>query len=65
MADKEDIDLSQLVQSAIDDQIPLSEEDLAEAYQDNADYAATVNEDWKHVSAEANEHLGDPPRGNE
>jgi len=63
--DEEDINLSQLVQSAIDDQMPLSEEDLAEAYQDNADHAATTNGDWEHTSTEANEHLGDPPRDTE
>ena len=63
--DDEDINLSQLVQSAIDDQMPPSEAELAEAYQDNADHAATTNEEWEQTSTEANEHLGDPPRGNE
>ena len=63
--DKEDINLSQLVQSAIDDQMPPSEEELAEAYQENADHAATTNEDWEHTSTEANEHLGEPPQGTE
>ncbi|WP_128226542.1 hypothetical protein [Halobacteriaceae bacterium SHR40] len=63
--DDEDINLSQLVQEAIDDRMPPSEEELAKAYRENADHAAETNKEWEHASTEANEHLGEPPRGNE
>lgn len=34
-------------------------EDLTEAYQENASHAAETNDEWSIVSTEANEHLGE------
>lgn len=56
------VNLSQLVQEAIDEAMDPSDSELARAYQENADHAAEVNEQWSHVSNEANRHLGEPPR---
>lgn len=55
------INLSQLVQEAIDDAMPPREEELAEAYRANASHAADENEKWSEASTEANNHLGDRP----
>lgn len=55
------INLSQLVQEAIDDEMAPSEEELAAAYRENAAHAEEVNEAWSDVSTEANEHLGERP----
>lgn len=56
------INLSQLVQAAIDEERGPTDEELATAYQENASHAAEVNEEWSAVSREANEHLGERPR---
>jgi regulator of protease activity HflC (stomatin/prohibitin superfamily) len=60
--DERDINLSQLVQDAIDENMSPTEDELAAAYQANADHAAETNEEWAAVSTEANQHLGEPPR---
>jgi len=52
------VNLSQIVQEAIDDRMEPTETELAEAYQDNA---AETNTEWSDVSTEANEQLGDHP----
>jgi post-segregation antitoxin (ccd killing protein) len=59
--EQENINLSRLVQETIDEEMGPSEEDLAEAYRDNADHAAETNEQWGEVSREATDHLGDDP----
>ena len=56
-----DVNLSQLVQEAIDDRMEPTETELAAAYQDNAAHAAETNSEWSDVSTEANEQLGDHP----
>jgi|GEM_PF-2507320 len=58
---EQDINLSQLVQNAIDKEMSPTEDELAAAYQANADHAAETNEEWSAVSTEANQHLGEPP----
>jgi regulator of protease activity HflC (stomatin/prohibitin superfamily) len=59
--DEQDINLSQLVQDAIDDEMRPTENELAAAYQANADHAAETNEEWSAVSTEATQHLGESP----
>lgn len=59
--DETGVNLSQLVQEAIDDRMEPTETELAEAYQDNAAHAAETNTEWSDVSTEANEQLGDHP----
>ena len=59
--DKQDVNLSQLVQDAIDEEMGPTEGELAAAYQANADHAAETNEEWSAVSTEANQHLGESP----
>ncbi|WP_205742953.1 hypothetical protein [Halalkalirubrum salinum] len=56
------VNLSQLVQEAIDEAMDPSDSELARAYQENAVHATEVNEQWSHVSNEANRQLGEPPR---
>jgi len=56
-----DVNLSQLVQEAIDDRMEPTEKELAEAYQENVPHAAETNTEWSGVSTEANEQLGDHP----
>lgn len=55
------VNLSQFVQSAIDEEMGPTDDELAQAYQENADHAALTNEVWANVSDEANEHLGPSP----
>jgi post-segregation antitoxin (ccd killing protein) len=55
------VNLSQLVQEAIDDRMEPTETELAEAYQENAAHAAKTNAEWRGVSTEANEQLGEHP----
>jgi post-segregation antitoxin (ccd killing protein) len=62
--ERRNINLSQLVQETIDEEMGPSEEELADAYKQNADHAAETTEQWDGVSREANDHLGDAP-GNE
>lgn len=57
-----DINLSQLVQETIDEEMGPSEEELATAYQENAEHASETTEQWEGASREANDHLGDAPR---
>ena len=59
--DEAGINLSQLVQEAIDDRMEPTESELAAAYQENAAHAAETNAEWRGVSREANEQLGDHP----
>jgi cytochrome c551/c552 len=56
-----DLNLSQFVQEKLDEEMGPSSEDLAQAYRENADHAAETNEQWKHASTEADEHLGPHP----
>lgn len=56
-----DVNLSQFVQEAIDEQMGPTEAELAHAYQENADHAAETNEQWSSVSTEADDHLGSHP----
>jgi len=55
------VNLSQILQEAIDDRMGPTETELAEAYQENAAHAAETNTEWNEVSTEANEQLGDHP----
>jgi post-segregation antitoxin (ccd killing protein) len=59
--DEAGINLSQLIQEAIDDRMEPTEIELAEAYQENATHAAETNTEWSGVSTEANEQLGNHP----
>jgi regulator of protease activity HflC (stomatin/prohibitin superfamily) len=59
--DGQDINLSQLVQDAIDEEMSPTNDELAAAYQANADHAAETNAEWSAVSMEANQHLDEPP----
>jgi post-segregation antitoxin (ccd killing protein) len=59
--ERENINLSRLVQETIDEEMGPSDEALAEAYRDNADHAAETNKQWEDVSREATDHLGDAP----
>ena len=59
--EQEDVNLSRFVQEAIDEQMSPSEEELAQAYRENAEHAAETNEQWSNVSTEANDHLGTHP----
>lgn len=55
------VNLSKLVQDAIDEQLGPTEEDLAAAYQDNASHASETNETWQAASSEATQQLGSTP----
>ena len=59
--EQEDVNLSQFVQEAIDEQMSPTEEELAQAYRENAEHAAETTEQWSNVSTEANQHLGSHP----
>ncbi|TQQ82056.1 hypothetical protein [Halonotius roseus] len=59
--DATDRNLSQLVQAAIDDEMGPSDDELAAAYQANAEDAAETAAAWAAASAEATEQLGEPP----
>jgi len=56
-----DRNLSKLVQETIDDEMRPTDDELARAYQENADNAAETAEQWKTASREATDHLGEPP----
>lgn len=58
---QEDVNLSQLVQEVIDEEMGPTDDELAQAYQENAAHAAETNERWSNVSTEANQYLGDSP----
>ena len=59
--DEAGINLSQLVQEAIDERMEPTETELARAYKENTAHAAETNTEWSGVSVEANEQLGDHP----
>lgn len=60
--EEHDVNLSHLVQETIDEEMGPTEEELAEAYRENAEHAAATNDEWDEVSQEANDHLGEAPR---
>ncbi|WP_331232285.1 hypothetical protein [Natronorarus salvus] len=39
----------------------LNDEELAEAYRENAENARSINEEWGDISTKANQHLGENP----
>lgn len=55
------VNLSQFVQDHIDEKMGPTEDELAQAYRENAENAHQMNEDWSNVSEEANQHLGPNP----
>jgi len=59
--ERAEINLSQLVQDAIDEEMGPSESELASAYAENAEEASRVAEEWAEASSEANEYLGSNP----
>lgn len=59
--DETGVNLSRLVQEAIDDRMEPTETELAAAYRENAAHAAETNSEWRGVSTEATEQLGDHP----
>ena len=59
--DEAGVNLSQLVQEAIDERMEPTETELAEAYKENTGHAAETDTEWSGVSVEANEQLGDHP----
>jgi post-segregation antitoxin (ccd killing protein) len=59
--DEAEVNLSQLVQEAIDERMKPTEAELAEAYQENAAHASETNREWSAVSTEANEQLDGYP----
>lgn len=59
--DESGVNLSQLVREAIDDRMDPTDAELAEAYRANAAHAAETDTEWRDVSTEANEQLGDHP----
>ena len=59
--DEAGVNLSQLVQEAIDERMEPTETELARAYKENTAHAAETNTEWSGVSTEANEQLSDHP----
>jgi len=59
--DEAEVNLSQLVQEAIDERMEPTETELAKAYKENTTHAAETNAEWSSVSTEADERLGDHP----
>lgn len=55
------INLSQLVRETIDEAMGPTNQELAEAYRENAEHADETTEQWVNVSQEANAYLGDAP----
>ena len=49
--DETGVNLSQLVQEAIDERMEPTETELAEAYKENTAHAAETNTEWSGVSA--------------
>lgn len=54
-----DMNLSRFVQEQLDEAMGPSDDELAQAYQENAENAREMNDEWNHVSREAHEHLDD------
>lgn len=55
------LNLSQFIQERLDEAMNPSDDELAQAYQENAEQASEINEEWQHVSGEANQYLGESP----
>lgn len=55
------VNLSQFVQEQLDEAMGPSDDELAQAYRENAENARQMNDEWSDVSTEANQHLGDNP----
>lgn len=55
------VNLSQFVQERIDEEMGPSDDELAQAYRENAENARQMNAEWSDVSTEANQHLGPTP----
>ncbi|MCL7417445.1 MAG: hypothetical protein M8354_06360 [Halalkalicoccus sp.] len=53
------VNLSRFVQERLDEEMGPSDDELAEAYRENAENARQMNEEWSNVSTEANQHLGE------
>jgi antitoxin component of RelBE/YafQ-DinJ toxin-antitoxin module len=49
-----------LLNYALDEQVGPTDEELRNAYQENAEQAREINREWAHVSTEANQYLDDP-----
>lgn len=56
-----DVNLSRFVQDRLDEEMGPSDDELEAAYRENAEQARRVNDEWEHVSTEANQYLGDAP----
>jgi hypothetical protein len=54
------LNLSEFVRDRLDEEMGPSDEELARAYEENAEHAKRVNEEWERVSTEANRSLGEP-----
>lgn len=54
-----EVNLSRFVQEQLDEAMGPSEDDLAQAYRENAEQARETNEAWNNVSLEANQYVGD------
>lgn len=59
--EENDVNLSHLVRETIDEAMQPTCDELARAYQENAQRAGEVADEWANVSNEANERLGERP----
>lgn len=59
------VNLSQFVQEQLDKEMGPSDDELAQAYRENAENARQTNDEWSDVSVEANRHLGENPVEND
>jgi hypothetical protein len=51
-----------LLTYALDEQVGPSDDELRDAYRENAEQAREINREWRHVSTEANQHLDEPAK---
>ena len=51
---------AELLSFALDERVGPSDDELRAAYRENRETAREVNEEWEHVSTEANQYLDDP-----
>ena len=51
---------AELLKFALDERVGPSDDELRAAYRNNRATARKVNEEWEHVSTEANQYLDDP-----
>jgi len=51
-----------LLTYALDEQVGPSDNELRDAYRENAEQAREINREWRHVSTEANQHLDEPAK---